>query len=54
MKISSDRRNMQRKIELGYWRKGMKLTCPECGRKIKEPYKCKCGITLKPFVKLKK
>ncbi len=40
------------KVELSYWKKGMKIECPKCKSKIKEPYKCRCGATLKPFVKM--
>ena len=45
---------MEHKVELSFWKKGMKISCPECGKKVKEPYKCKCGAVLKPFVRLKK
>ncbi len=44
---------MKIKVELPYWKKGMKIECPECHTKIKEPYICKCGAELKPFVKFK-
>lgn len=43
---------MEYKIELPYWKKGMKIKCPECNKKVKEPYLCKCGTVLKPFVKI--
>lgn len=43
---------MKYKIELKYWKRGMKIVCPNCGMKVKEPYKCKCGAILKPFVKM--
>lgn len=43
---------MTHKIELSYWKKGMKLICPECEKSVKAPYKCKCGAILKPFVKM--
>ena len=43
---------MEHKIELSYWKKGMKITCPECKKKITEPYICKCGAVLKPYVKM--
>lgn len=39
-------------VELPYWKKGMKVKCPNCHRKVKEPYRCKCGVILKPFVKM--
>lgn len=39
-------------IKLPYWKKGMKIACPECDKKIKEPYICKCGAILKPYVKM--
>ncbi len=44
---------MEHKIELSYWKKGMKIICPECGKKVKEPYTCECGAELKPYVKMK-
>lgn len=39
------------RVQLSYWKKGMKVKCPKCGNKCKEPYKCSCGVQLKPFVK---
>lgn len=50
---------MEHKIELSFWKKGMKLKCPECNTTVKcnrnltNPYACKCGAILKPFVKMK-
>lgn len=41
------------KIELKFWKKGMKVECPVCDSKVKEPYICKCGAILKPFVRFK-
>ncbi len=41
---------MEVKVELSRWKKGQKINCPECGRKVKQPYVCKCGVTLKPFI----
>ncbi len=47
------------KIELTHWTKRTKVMCPVCrdhvardGRK-KNPYTCKCGAILKPFVRMK-
>lgn len=40
------------KVKLAYWKKGMKIECPACGGKVKEPYNCKCGAILKPFVQM--
>lgn len=42
---------MECKVLLSYWKKGMKIQCPECKKKVKEPYNCECGVILKPFVK---
>ena len=41
------------KVKLDHWEKGMRITCPECLKKIAPPYICKCGIELKPYVKMK-
>ena len=44
---------MEYKVELPFWKKGMKITCPECKKKVAAPYKCKmCGAVLKPYVKM--
>lgn len=40
------------KVQLPFWKKGMKIKCPNCHEKVKEPYQCKCGTALKPFVKM--
>ncbi len=40
-------------VELPYWKKGMKVVCPNCQRYTKGPYICKCGAELKPFVRMK-
>ena len=42
---------MDYKIELSRWRKGEKLKCPKCRKKVGAPYLCECGAILKPFVK---
>jgi len=39
-------------VFLPYWKKGMKVECPNCKEKIKEPYKCKCGTEFEIRVKL--
>jgi len=43
---------MEHKIYLLSWNEDMKITCPECNRKVKEPYICKCGAMLRLFVKM--
>ena len=44
---------MRTRVELPFWKKGMKIKCPECGTKVKEPYHCKCGVSIQPYVKIK-
>jgi DNA-directed RNA polymerase subunit RPC12/RpoP len=40
-------------VQLSYWKKGMKVKCPECDSMVAQPYNCsKCGAVLKPFVKM--
>lgn len=39
-------------VFLPHWKEGMKVECPNCKEKIKEPYKCKCGTELEVRVKL--
>jgi len=43
---------MEIKVRIPYWKKGMKISCPECNRNVPAPYKCKCGAVLKPYVKM--
>jgi len=38
---------MEHVIKITHWKKDMKIKCPECGKKVKEPYKCKCGAVIK-------
>jgi len=38
---------MKHIVILSHWEKGMKVKCPECGKKVEEPYICKCGVELK-------
>jgi len=40
------------RVRIPYWKKGMKISCPECNRNVPAPYKCKCGAVLKPYVKM--
>lgn len=43
----------EQKVKLSHWIKGMKISCPECDKKLKEPYECSdCDIKLKPFVQM--
>lgn len=30
-----------KEVFVRYWKKGMKVACPECGKKVKAPYVCK-------------
>ena len=30
-----------KEVIINGWKKGMKVACPECGKKVKDPYVCK-------------